>query len=386
MPIFFSRNFSFLSSIFAIAFLATPTSTVTEPIEHNSNEPTSSEGRTVMRLAIIVLLTLSITGCVTYAPSVPDGYVGPQAVLADSAKTHSTSKADFFVAEKIDGADVDNSLNETFRRNQGRGMLMTPYFISRPLVAEKPVKVAVKGKTHYAAPIQAIIGTVRQVEGVVEFTPKANVRYIVRGELREGYSAVWIEETETRQLVGQKIEPQGAAVTPAAAASEKERLFVQTPAIFAPSVPIPADARGDCSIETLLGNYALSMIERRIGPAQLVTAPEQAGNGKLVQLTIISVQGHEGGVLSGSKSMSVRVDVRKGEATVGSTVLTRRFSGGGFKGVHGTCAGFDRVAGALGRDVAVWLSRESATQPAESNPKVAEPSGEHESPDTDDDG
>jgi hypothetical protein len=338
-----------------------------------------------MRLATIVWLTLSISGCVTYAPSVPDGYVGPQAVLADSAKTYSTSKADFFVAVQIDGADVDNSLNETFRRNQGRGMRMTPYFISRPLVAEKPIKVAIKGKTHYAAPIQAITGTVRQVEGVVEFTPKANVRYIVRGELSESYSAVWIEETESRQLVGQKIEPRGVAVTPIAA-SENGHLFVQTPAILDPSVSIPAAAKTECSVETLLGNYALSEIERRVGSAQFVTAPEQSGSGKLVQLTIISVQGYEGGAWGASKSMSVRVDVRKEGTTIGSTVLTRRFRGGAFKGAYGTCESINRIAVALGKDVAVWLSRESATQPTKSNSKVAESSDEPEPPVTDDDG
>jgi len=142
---------------------------------------------------------------------VPDSYVGPQAVLDDSAKTHSRSKADFFVAEQIDGAKVDNSLYETFRRNQGRGMSMTPYFISRPLVAEKPLKVAVKGITHYAAPIQAMTGTVYQIQGVVEFTPKADTRYVVRGELGKNYSAIWIEEAESQQLVGQKVEVQGAA-------------------------------------------------------------------------------------------------------------------------------------------------------------------------------
>jgi hypothetical protein len=165
----------------------------------------------MIRLATIVCLALFMTGCATYAPSVPDGYIGPKAVLDDSAKTHSRSKADFFFVEQIDGASVDNSLNVTFRKNQGRGMSMTPYFISRPLIAEKPLKVAIKGKTHYAAPIQALTGTVYQIEGVVEFTPKTNTRYVVRGELGESYSAVWIEEVETRQLVGQKVEAQGAA-------------------------------------------------------------------------------------------------------------------------------------------------------------------------------
>ncbi|MDR1967393.1 MAG: hypothetical protein LBQ32_01695 [Burkholderiaceae bacterium] len=165
----------------------------------------------MIRFTTVILLALSITGCATYAPSVPKGYAGPQSVLDDSAKTYSNSKADFFVVEQVDGADVDNSLNETFRRNQGRGMSMTPYFISRPIAAEKPLKVAIKGRTYYATPIQALTSTVYQLKGVVEFTPKARARYIVRGELGESYSAVWIEEAQSHQLVGQKIETQGSA-------------------------------------------------------------------------------------------------------------------------------------------------------------------------------
>jgi len=52
---------------------------------------------------------------------------------------------------------------------------------------------------------------VYQIKGVVEFTPKADTRYVVRGELGENYSAIWIEETASQQLVGQKVEVQGVA-------------------------------------------------------------------------------------------------------------------------------------------------------------------------------
>ena len=162
------------------------------------------------RLAL-VFLALSMGGCATYTPSVPENYAGPKAQLADSAKVYSSSKADFFVAEQIDGASVDNSLNETFRRNQGRGMSMTPYYIDRPLIAERPIKILVKARTHYAAPIQALSSTVFQVKGEVEFTPKANGKYVVKGELGSNYSAVWIEDVETSVTVGQKVEAKGSA-------------------------------------------------------------------------------------------------------------------------------------------------------------------------------
>lgn len=164
------------------------------------------------------------------------------------------------------------------------------------------------------------------------------------------------------------------------AASANERLFLQVPAMLDPAAPIPAAVKNECALEMLLGNYALSAIGRRIGSVQSVAAPEQAGIDKMVQLTIIAVHGFGGGGWSGSKSMSVRADLMKGGSTVGSTVLTRSSRGGAFGGFSGTCAIFDRVAGALGKDVAAWLSRGSPAKSSESDSKIAEPSDEPESP------
>lgn len=169
-----------------------------------------------------------------------------------------------------------------------------------------------------------------------------------------------------------------ALATPLAA-SASERLFLQIPAILDPSAPIPTAVKNECALEMLLGNYALSAIDQRIGSVQSVSAPEQAGINKVVQLTIISAHGFGGGGWSGSKSASIRVDIRKEGTIVGSTVLTRSSRGGVFGSVQGTCALFDRIARALGKDVAVWLSHGSAAQPAQSVSKASS-SGEPESP------
>ncbi|MCL1826302.1 MAG: hypothetical protein FWG26_10305 [Betaproteobacteria bacterium] len=161
-------------------------------------------------------------------------------------------------------------------------------------------------------------------------------------------------------------------------ASASERLFLQIPAKLDPSAPIPTAVKNECALEMLLGNYALSAINQRIGSVQSVSAPEQAGIDKIVQLTIISAYGAGGGGWSGSKSASIRVDISKEGTIVGSTVLTR--SSKGVVGMYGgTCALFDRIARALGKDVAVWLSRESAAQPTQPASKVAESSDEPES-------
>lgn len=162
------------------------------------------------RRLFLVSAALALAGCAHYAPSVPENYAGPRASLEDSAKAYGSSKADFFVVESINGAAVDHSLNETLRRNRGRGMYMEPYFIPRAVVAGQPVVVGLKGRTHYAAPILVLTNDVFQVTGTTEFTPLPGKKYVVRGRLEETYSAIWVEDAESGELVGRKVEIQGS--------------------------------------------------------------------------------------------------------------------------------------------------------------------------------
>ena len=164
-----------------------------------------------LRLLITFSLAALVAGCTTYSPSVPDAYVGPSAVVEDSTKVHGSTKADFFFVEAVDEAKIMNSLRATLTANKGKGMSMNPVVLVRPVIAEKPLKLTIKARTHFAAPILAIVRSAYQVEGTVEFTPKDNAIYVVKGELGDEYSAVWLEDKATGQVVGKKIEPKGSA-------------------------------------------------------------------------------------------------------------------------------------------------------------------------------
>lgn len=160
---------------------------------------------------VVSCLTLSLAGCASYAPSVPENYSGPRAQLSDSDKVYSNTKADFFIAEQINGADIENSIHATVVRNQNRGAVMTPVVMSRPIVAGTPIKIEILGRTHYGAPILELASTVYMIEGVVEFTPEPDAKYVVKGELGEKYSAIWVENSASNETVGQKIEINGSA-------------------------------------------------------------------------------------------------------------------------------------------------------------------------------
>lgn len=165
----------------------------------------------MLRLPVVLLACAVLVGCETVPEPVEQAPMGPRARLDETGKVHSQSKADFFVVTEINGKPVKNSMNETFSRNYGKGMVMTPYFLNQDLPAGQPLKIGVMGRTYYAAPALAFINDVYEVKGTVEFTPQENGRYIMRGELGERHSAVWIEDRSNDAVVGTKIEIKGNA-------------------------------------------------------------------------------------------------------------------------------------------------------------------------------
>ena len=164
-------------------------------------------GMTKRSITGAVLLVV-LYGCATFAPAIPEGYSGPVAIIKDSVKPLSQSKADFFYISEIDGRRIEDSRLKTLRVNQGRGLNMTPSVIERNVPAQRATFTLV-GRTEYAAPILALTNAVYQITGKVTFSPETYRSYVVRGELGENYSAVWLEDEVTGKTVGEKIEVTG---------------------------------------------------------------------------------------------------------------------------------------------------------------------------------
>ncbi|MFZ6747940.1 hypothetical protein [Undibacterium sp. Ren11W] len=160
-----------------------------------------------MKFYLLFVLTLisMLTGCATVEPSRPKDYVGPIATVNDSATRISKSKVDLFFTKIVDGRKIENAQAATSFQNQGKGFSVEPYLYSHEIPA-RPSKLIIKGSTQYAAPILAMTNPVYVVEGEIEFAPEENKQYTVRGKLSAEGSAVWIEETTTGKLVGQKVE------------------------------------------------------------------------------------------------------------------------------------------------------------------------------------
>lgn len=136
-----------------------------------------------------------------------------------------------------------------------------------------------------------------------------------------------------------------------------EKIFVQVPATLDPAAPIAASVRRECGVEQLIGNHVFQQVNQHFEGAAELKDPEKAGQDKTLLLNIISVSGVGGGSWSGPKSMSLRVQLSQNGRVVQQTILRRHSTGGAFGGMVGTCSIMERIAVALAKDTARWMSK-----------------------------
>jgi hypothetical protein len=153
------------------------------------------------RLALFGLgLLFLLVGCNSYSP-VPEGYTGEVATLRDSAKRRSVGSAYMFFAKKIDGRMVTNIARSSRSASYGMGNNLTISNTVRKLPL-RPVTLTLVAEVIYAAPIVQMFDRdhSKPLEGEVTFTPEANKNYSVKGTMNLSYSAVWIEDSEGREV------------------------------------------------------------------------------------------------------------------------------------------------------------------------------------------
>ncbi len=157
----------------------------------------------MFKRAFVLCMFLLLGACATYEP-VPKDYSGPTALVRDTGFSEDRTKAQMFSLMEIDGNRVMNAFWASANASQGHGASLTTVYTERQVQA-RPMKVKLQASHATGAPIHAIAsqlaGTFFSVEGTVDFTPKANGRYAVKGDLKKEKASVWIEDTETGQPV-----------------------------------------------------------------------------------------------------------------------------------------------------------------------------------------
>ncbi len=153
------------------------------------------------RSLLLVALSAALVGCVAYAPTKPDGYVGPTAYTRDSTGAQETSKVEMFYLSMIDGKKIFDSRAKNIDMNLGKGFRVSSVTLDHEIPA-RPTKLTIVGLVHYGAPILAMANPDYKVEGVIDLVPEPGKIYVVRGKLGADASEVWLEEDMTGKVLG----------------------------------------------------------------------------------------------------------------------------------------------------------------------------------------
>ncbi len=150
--------------------------------------------RRIFALSLVCLLF----GCAT-APPIPPDYAGSKARIEDSGFSETPNRAHFFYLAEYAGNFTDNIYTDSVGANRGRGFGITPLYFRRNVPADQIVKLKLKARIGYGAPIQEIINssTVYSVERELNVQLAADKHYIVKGILSAEKQEVWLEEMET---------------------------------------------------------------------------------------------------------------------------------------------------------------------------------------------
>jgi hypothetical protein len=100
------------------------------------------------------------------------------------------------------------------------------YFIDDRDIPAQEANFTIAGGTWVPVPAVALfIKRMYLIRGVVHFTPQSGHNYTVKGRVGESYCGVWIEDAATGDIMGRKIEYQGASYS-----SKWDGRIVTTPA------------------------------------------------------------------------------------------------------------------------------------------------------------
>jgi len=165
-----------------------------------------------MKILLPVFAAVALSSCSMMMGPKPvqtPRYDGPLATLSETGLQDSRTEVDMFVATEIDGHEVRTSMDRSREHNAGQGMAIVPVYVEHAIPAGRPVAVTIRGHSYHTAPILSILNTEYDVSGTITFTPTVNRIYEIKGKLGDNYSAVWIQETATGRIMGQKIEKRG---------------------------------------------------------------------------------------------------------------------------------------------------------------------------------
>jgi hypothetical protein len=156
------------------------------------------------------LFTLALAGCAGVA--LPDVATVPHARLTSSHVDVDNDRTDIFRVLGIDGRDVIDATDLSVK-NVGTDH-------SHLVAAGRNAHVEVDSMAFYGNGARRLFWDSMHIQGGIDFTPAADANYVVRGTLTPAVSTVWIEDSATHQVVGNKVSAPGRGASAAEAQAE----------------------------------------------------------------------------------------------------------------------------------------------------------------------
>ena len=145
-----------------------------------------------------------------------------------------------------------------------------------------------------------------------------------------------------------------ALISGLAAGAGAATVSVSSSTPYASDAAVPAKVKDECAFETRLPQ---AIAEN--GDVALVEGKVSRTKGRSLELAIHGIHAPGGGVFSGPKWATVRGKLRTGGKVIGSFRAKRYSTGGAFGGFTGTCGILNRIANAMGQDIAAFIESPS---------------------------
>jgi hypothetical protein len=137
-----------------------------------------------------------------------------------------------------------------------------------------------------------------------------------------------------------------------------DALNVQVPAVLAKDAPMIDAVREQCALPQVVGEDIFHSLSQIYGSTRKVDSEADVIGEPVLKATILSARGWAGAGWSGSKEITVQVDLVKDGKTIGTTTLDYSSKGGMFGMFKGTCDILHYAAENLGNKVAKWVKKQ----------------------------
>lgn len=144
----------------------------------------------------ILLTSLALAACQGLPPQ--DFSARPHASIAGSHVDSGDDRVDTFRITALNGWPVNRMAEQDPSRSLGVDLV-------NAIEPGRPVRVEFEGLARYRNSVRSLFWDTHRVEGSVDFVPAVDTRYVVRGEIGDAGSSVWLENESRHEVVMRKF-------------------------------------------------------------------------------------------------------------------------------------------------------------------------------------